>query len=73
MTQKLRLGNIMILRLLALSLNNAVHLQRSGSTYIYIAIRRGPMRAPESGTEVFAVAVPYAGSITVKLPVDLQV
>jgi hypothetical protein len=25
----------------------------SGSTYIYIAIRRGPMRAPESGTEVF--------------------
>ena len=27
----------------------------SGSTYIYIAIRRGPMRAPESGTEVFAV------------------
>jgi hypothetical protein len=26
----------------------------SGVTYIYIAIRRGPMRAPESGTEVFA-------------------
>ena len=25
----------------------------SGSDYIYIAIRRGPMRAPESGTEVF--------------------
>jgi hypothetical protein len=25
----------------------------SGGTYIYIAIRRGPMRAPESGTEVF--------------------
>jgi hypothetical protein len=25
----------------------------SGQTYIYIAIRRGPMRAPESGTEVF--------------------
>jgi len=24
-----------------------------GDTYIYIAIRRGPMRAPESGTEVF--------------------
>ena len=27
----------------------------SGGTYIYIAIRRGPMRAPTSGTEVFAV------------------
>jgi hypothetical protein len=25
----------------------------SGETYIYIAIRRGPMRAPESGAEVF--------------------
>jgi hypothetical protein len=27
----------------------------SGANFIYIAIRRGPMRAPESGTEVFAV------------------
>jgi len=27
----------------------------SGSTYIYIAIRRGPMKTPESGTEVFAI------------------
>ena len=26
----------------------------SGDTYIYIAIRRGPMKTPESGTEVFA-------------------
>jgi len=26
----------------------------SGSTYIYIAIRRGPMKVPELGTEVFA-------------------
>jgi len=26
----------------------------SGGTYIYIAIRRGPMKTPESGTEVFA-------------------
>jgi hypothetical protein len=30
----------------------------SGGTYIYIAIRRGPMRVPESGTEVFAVSQP---------------
>lgn len=27
----------------------------SSSDYIYIAIRRGPMRVPESGTEVFAI------------------
>jgi hypothetical protein len=27
---------------------------RSGSTYIYIAIRRGPMKVPTSGTSVFA-------------------
>jgi hypothetical protein len=27
----------------------------NGSTYIYIAIRRGPLAAPESGTEVFDV------------------
>jgi len=26
----------------------------TGGTYIYIAIRRGPMKTPESGTEVFA-------------------
>ena len=28
---------------------------KSGGTYIYIAIRRGPMKTPTSGTEVFAV------------------
>jgi hypothetical protein len=32
----------------------------NGTTYIYIAIRRGPMRAPESGTEVFS-ANTYSG------------
>jgi hypothetical protein len=32
----------------------------SGSTYIYIAIRRGPMRAPTSGTEVLE-SVAYTG------------
>jgi hypothetical protein len=36
----------------------------SGSTYIYIAIRRGPMRAPESGTEVFNVQAYTGNSIT---------
>jgi hypothetical protein len=33
----------------------------SGSTYIYIAIRRGPMRAPTSATEVFALQQDDAG------------
>ena len=33
----------------------------SGSTYIYIAIRRGPMKVPESGTSVFA-PVAYTGN-----------
>jgi hypothetical protein len=32
----------------------------SGNTYIYIAIRRGPMRAPTSGTEVLE-SVAYTG------------
>jgi hypothetical protein len=34
------------------SSNTAVN--TSSATYIYIAIRRGPMRTPESGTEVFS-------------------
>lgn len=35
----------------------------SGSTYIYVAIRRGPMRTPESGAEVFSPTV-YTGTNT---------
>jgi hypothetical protein len=38
--------------------NGAAETNGSGETYIYIAIRRGPMRVPESGTEVFAVSQP---------------
>ena len=55
-----------------LSKNNSDSNQ-SGNNYIYIAIRRGPMRAPTSGTEVFAVdngdgsSVP---SFTSGFPVD---
>jgi len=47
----------------------------SGSNYIYIAIRRGPMRAPESGTEVFApisVNTSAGTAQTTNFPVDLQ-
>jgi len=43
----------------------------SGVTYIYVAIRRGPMKTPESGTEVF---VPNYGSdvttYTTNFPLD---
>ena len=54
--------------------NNDSH-NRSGDTYIYIAIRR-PMKTPESGTEVFSPST-YAGNdptptvITTGFPVDL--
>ena len=34
----------------------SVETNASGSTYIYIAIRRGPMAVPESATDVFDVA-----------------
>jgi hypothetical protein len=48
----------------------------SGGTYIYMAIRRGPMRTPTLGTSVFA---PFATSlavdtaITTNFPVDLMI
>jgi hypothetical protein len=38
----------------------------NGSTYIYIAIRRGPMREPTSGTEVFDVQTYTASTGTVR-------
>jgi hypothetical protein len=44
------------------------------NTYIYIAIRRGPMKVPTSGTSVF---LPYAqagtGSFAVGFPTDLSI
>jgi hypothetical protein len=48
----------------------------SGQTYIYIAIRRGPMKTPESGTEVFSAIAATAStgtSRTTGFPVDLQI
>lgn len=48
----------------------------SGNTYIYIAIRRGPMREPTSGTEVFSVNTSSAATgtkITTGFPVDMQI
>jgi hypothetical protein len=48
----------------------------ASTTYIYIAIRRGPMKVPTDGTKVF---LPYSsasttvdGSITTGFPVDLM-
>jgi hypothetical protein len=47
----------------------------SGDTYIYIAIRRGPMKVPTSGTSVFAPVVSNAADgtqLTAGFPVDMQ-
>jgi hypothetical protein len=49
----------------------------SGGTYIYIAIRRGPMKTPTSGTSVFS-PVTYTGTgasrtVTAGFPVDLSI
>jgi len=48
---------------------------RSSTTYIYIAIRRGPMKVPTSGTKVFAPVVSSVSDgtqITSGFPVDMQ-
>ena len=48
----------------------------SGSTYIYIAIRRGPMKVPTSGTSVFspnAVTTGSPTSVVTNFPVDLTI
>ena len=47
----------------------------AGETYIYIAIRRGPMKTPEAGTEVFspnAVNAALDTKISTNFPIDLQ-
>lgn len=47
-----------------------------GSTYVYIAIRRGPMKVPTVGTSVFMPLVTTASDtavITTGFPVDLQI
>ena len=47
----------------------------SSNTYIYIAIRRGPMKVPESGTEVFSPVVisspTSTQTVTTNFPVDM--
>lgn len=49
-------------------------LGQSGSTYIYIAIRRGPMKVPTTGTSVFIpVSQTGGGTVTTNFPVDLSI
>jgi len=48
----------------------------SGATYIYIAIRRGPMKVPTSGTSVFlpvAITVVANSSQAISFPADLTI
>lgn len=47
----------------------------SGGTYIYIAIRRGPMKVPTSGTSVFSpnTSAALSGTISTGFPVDLSI
>ena len=44
--------------------------QTLSGTWIYIAIRRGPMKTPESGTEVFDIGYEENGPYSVGFPVD---
>jgi hypothetical protein len=53
--------------------SNNISVNESGSTYIYIAIRRGPMRRPTSGTSVYSADLTSAATkITTGFPVDFQ-
>jgi len=50
----------------------------NGATYIYIAIRRGPMKVPTSGTSVFSPSVYTTApasplTVTTNFPVDLSI
>jgi hypothetical protein len=45
----------------------------SGNTYIYVAIRKGPMAIPENATDVFDVNLTTSNqTVTTGFPVDLQ-
>ncbi len=46
----------------------------AAKTYVYVAIRRGPMKVPTSGTSVFApVTTTTNNTITTNFPVDLSI
>jgi hypothetical protein len=46
--------------------------QYTDVNYIYMAIRRGPMRTPTLGTSVFAPVLQQTGTITTNFPIDTQ-
>jgi len=53
-------------------------INQSGATYIYIAIRRGPMKVPTTGTSVFTpqiatVSGSASNTVTTNFPVDLTI
>lgn len=45
----------------------------SGGTYVYIAIRRGPMRTPTSGTEVLALRYKPPGPVNIGFVPDVTI
>jgi hypothetical protein len=45
----------------------------ASATYIYIAIRRGPMKTPTVGTSVFSPIAAVSGVQTTNFPVDMQI
>ena len=45
----------------------------ASATYIYIAIRRGPMKVPTLGTSVFGLNVATSGTVTTNFAVDSQI
>ncbi len=56
--------------------DNGTNYNANGGTYIYIAIRRGPMKVPTDGTSVFSPTASSAASgtaITTNFPVDMQI
>ena len=55
---------------------NGSDINASGGTYIYMAIRRGPLAPPEAGTDVFAPVAQNTTStplVTTGFPVDLAI
>jgi hypothetical protein len=54
----------------------AAELNSSSATYIYIAIRRGPMKVPTTGTSVFSPVTSSAATgtaLSTGFPIDLQI
>jgi len=49
------------------------NLTNTTETFIYIAIRRGPMKVPTVGTSVFSPNAVTSGTVTTNFPVDLQI